>query len=322
MGHGPELAERMVDEGDGGALGWRNGPTAAEEVDLEVGIDPAAQMERQMQIQKGGGRTRPDGRALLRQGFGPSGIGTQAGGAADGGILVGDLAIQDDLSGRVIADVFIGQQRHQTLLQGSETTFDFAFGLRAGGDQMGHAQGGEGALELGTGIPIIGQGIMAKEAQAVGIDDQRQGVLEKEPAKMLEVIPSGVGGDEDRAQEFSRMIIHGQQQGLFGGGRPPLVAGGVVLPKFAQPGAFPAATGLGAWGGRADEVGEMGADKGGDGLPMSLETEAAGQLIGYELKVGRGLQRDKLFEELAGFRWPSGPVAATGESRAERRAVL
>ena len=322
MGHGPELAERVVDEGDGRALGWRNGPTAAEEVDLEVGIDAAAQVERQMPVQQGGGRARPDGRALLRQGFGPSGIGTQAGGAADGGILVGDLAIQDDLSGRVIADVFIGQQRHQTLLQGSETTFDFAFGLRARGDQMGHAQGGEGALELGTGIAVIGHGIMAKEAQAVGIHDQRQGVLEKEPAKMLEVIPSGVGGDEDRAQELAGMIIHGQQQGLFVGGRPPLVEGGVVLPKFAQPGAFPAATGFGAWGWLADEVGEMGADKGGDRLPMAFETEAAGQLIGYELKVGRGLQRDKLFEELAGCRWPSGPVAATGEPRAERRSVL
>ena len=95
-----------------------------------------------------------------------------------------------------------------------------------------------------------------------------------------------------------------------------------MLPKFAQPGAFPAATGFGAWGWLADEVGEMGADKGGDGLPMPLETETAGQFIGHQLKVGRGLQRDKLFEELAGFRWPSGPVAATREPRAERRSVL
>ena len=203
MGHGPELAERMVDEGDGCSLGWSNGPTAAQEVDLEVGIDPAAQVERQMQVQQGGGRTRPYGRARLRPGFGPSGLGTPAGGAADGGILVGDLAIQDDLRGGVIADVFISQERHQALLQGAKAAFDFAFGLRAGGDQMSYPQGGEGALELGTGIAVIGHGIMAKEAQAVGIDDQRQGVLEKEPAKMLEVIPSGVGGDEDRAQELA-----------------------------------------------------------------------------------------------------------------------
>ena len=61
-----------------------------------------------MQVQQGCGRARADDRALLGQGFGPSGIGTQASGAADGGILVGDLAIQDDLSGGVIADAFIG----------------------------------------------------------------------------------------------------------------------------------------------------------------------------------------------------------------------
>ena len=68
---------------------------------------------------------------------------------------------------------------------------------------MGYAQGGKGALELGTGIPIIGHGIMAKKAQAVGVDDQRQGVLEKEPAKMLEMIPGGVSGDKDRAQKLA-----------------------------------------------------------------------------------------------------------------------
>ena len=73
---------------------------------------------------------------------------------------------------------------------------------------------------------------MAKEAQAVGIHDQGQGVLDKEAAKMLEMIPSGVGGDKDSAQELARMVIHGQQEGLLFLGRPPLVDGGIVLPEF------------------------------------------------------------------------------------------
>jgi len=64
---------------------------------------------------------------------------------------------------------------------------------------MGYAQGGKGALELGTGIPIIGHGIMAKEAQAIGVDDPGQGVLAEESAKMREVIPGRIGGDKDRA---------------------------------------------------------------------------------------------------------------------------
>src|ERR1035437_5775124 len=258
---------------------WRHGPAAAQEVDLEAGIDPAAQVERPRQVQPGGGRTRPDGRALFRQGFGPGGLGTPAGGAADGGILAGDLAIQDDLRGGVIADVFLSQERHQARLQGAKAAFDFAFGLRAGGGQMSYPQGGEDALELGTGIAVIGHGIMAKEAPAAGIDDQRQGVLEQAPAKMLEMIPSGVGGDKDRAQEFSRMISHGQQPGLFGGGRQPLVEGGVVLPELAQPGAFPAATGLGAWGWRAAEGGGKGGGArggaGGGGAGASDDEETA-----------------------------------------------
>ena len=95
---------------------------------------------------------------------------------------------------------------------------------------MGYPQSGEGALELGTGIPVIGHGIMAKEAKTVGVHDQRQAVPEKEAAKMLEMIPSGVGGDKDGARELAGMVIHGQQQGLLFLGGPPLVDGGIVLP--------------------------------------------------------------------------------------------
>jgi hypothetical protein len=73
---------------------------------------------------------------------------------------------------------------------------------------------------------------VAKEAEAVGVDHHRQAVAEKEATKVLKVIPSGVGRDKDRAQEFARMIINGQEQGLFFIGRPPLVDGGIVLPEF------------------------------------------------------------------------------------------
>jgi len=311
-----------MDEGDGGALGCGDGPAAAQEIDLVVGVDSAAQMECQMQVQQGGWRARSDGRAPIHQRLLPGRIGTVAGGAADRGILVGHLAIQDDLSGGVIADVFVSQERDQALLQGAEAAFDLAFGLWAGRDQVGYTQGGKGALELRAGIPIIGHGIMAKEAQAISVNDQRQAVLQQEPAKMLEVIPSCIGGDEDRAQKFSRMIIDGQQQGLLGGGGPPLVDGRIVLPQFAQAGAFPTAAGLEARFGLADEVGEMRSDKGGDGLPMAFETEAGGQFIRHQLKVGRFLQRDKIFEELGGLRWPIWPVATTRELGAELGAVL
>ena len=58
-------------------------------------------------------------------------------------------------------------------------------------------------MELRTRITVIGHGIMAKKTQTVGIHDHWQVVLGKEAAKMLEMIPSGVGGDKDGAQELA-----------------------------------------------------------------------------------------------------------------------
>ena len=97
---------------------------------------------------------------------------------------------------------------------------------------MSDPQSGKGALKLRTGITVIGHGIMAQEAQAVGVNRHWQAVPEKEAVKMLEMIPSGVGGDKDPTQEFSGMIIDRQEQGLLFIGRPPLVDGGIVLPEF------------------------------------------------------------------------------------------
>ena len=238
-------------------------------------------------------------------------------GATNGGILVGDLAIQDDLRGGVIADGFVSQERYQALLQSPKAAFDFTFGLRAGSDPMGHTQGGEGALKLGTGIAVIGHGIMAQKAEAIGMDDQGYAVLEKEPAKMLEMIPRRIGRDKDCAQKFSGMILNGQQQGLLVGGRPPWVEGGIVLPEFARTGAFPAAAGFGAGCWLADEVGEMRLDKSGDRLAMTLEVKAEGQFIGGQLKVGRLLQGNEILQKLDGRRWPIWPMVPAGEFGAE-----
>jgi len=106
------------------------------------------------------------------------------------------------------------------------------------------AQGGESALELGAGIPAIGGGLMAEQGQAIGIKSDRDAVEGKSPAEVLEVVPSGVGGDKDGGQEFARVVIHRQQEGLLIGGGPPLMDGGIMLPEFTHTGPFPAATDL------------------------------------------------------------------------------
>jgi len=154
---------------------------------------------------------------------------------------------------------------------------------------------------------------MAKEAQAVSVHDHRQAVPEKEAAKMLEMIPSGVGGDKDRAQEFAGMIIDGQQQGLLFIGGPPLVDGGIVLPQFIDVGAFPTPPGFGTRFGLADEVRKVGSGKSGHRLSMALESEAGCQLVGDQLEVGRLLERNELLEEGDGFRRPVRPMVAAGE---------
>jgi len=288
-------------------------PALTQKVDLVIGVDASFQMERQMEVQQGCWRTGTRGRTLFRQGLLPSGIRAEAGGAANGGVLALNLAVEHDLCGGIVADFFIGQDGHQAFLQGAKTAFDFAFGLRAWGDQMGHAQSGEGALELRTRIPIIGHGIMAKEAEAVGVDDQRQAVLEKEAAKMLEMIPSGVGGDKDCAQEFAGMVIDGQQQSLLFSGWPPLVDGGIVLPQFIDAGAFPAPAGFGTRFRLADEIGKMGSGEGGHRRAMTLEAETGFQFVSHQLEVGRFVQREKLLEEGQGFRRPVRPMVAAGK---------
>ena len=96
MGDGPELSERVVDQGDCGSFGGRDGPPLAQEIDLAVGIDAAFEVERQMEVQQGGWGTGTGGAALFCEGFFPGGLGAQAGGAANGGVLALHLPVEDE----------------------------------------------------------------------------------------------------------------------------------------------------------------------------------------------------------------------------------
>ena len=280
-------------------------PALAEKIDLAVGVDPSFQVESQMEVEQGCGWAGSGGGARFGQGFGPGGIGAEASGTAKGGILALNLAVEHDLCGGIVTGFFVGEKGDEAFLQGYKAAFDLAFGLGAGGDEMGYPQSAEGALEFGTGIPVIGHGIMAKEAQAVGVDDQRQAVPEKEAAKVLEMIPGGVGGDEGRAQEFAGMIIHREQQGLLLLGGPPLMDGRIMLPQFVKARAFPSSPGFGAGFGLADKNGKVGSNISGHGLAMALKTETDFQFVGHQLEVGRLLERNELLDKGDGFRRPS-----------------
>lgn len=75
----------------------------------------------------------------------------------------------------------------------------------------------------------------------------------EDAAEVLEVMPRGVSGHKGAGEELAGMIIEREQEGLLGGGGPPLVDRGIVLPEFAAAGALPAAARLGNRGGRTNQ---------------------------------------------------------------------
>src|SRR5580658_4235971 len=70
LGDDPELAIRMINEGDGLASRGCDGPAATEEINLVVVVYPATAVEGQMEIEQAGvGPGLQDG-ALFALGFG------------------------------------------------------------------------------------------------------------------------------------------------------------------------------------------------------------------------------------------------------------
>jgi len=142
----PELAVGMVNKGHGMALRGADKPASAEEVDLMIGIAAAAEVKSQMEVKQAGVGTGSHGVALLSLGLSPCVIGREAGGTANGLVLPFQLLIEEGRS--IFGDRFKELEGDQTLLEGSKTAFNFSFGLRTWGNQVGNAQGGERALEL------------------------------------------------------------------------------------------------------------------------------------------------------------------------------
>ena len=311
-----------MNEGHGLPGGGTDGPTVPEEVNLVIGVDAAAQVQRQVQVQQAGIGTDTPDRAPLGLRLGAGVVGGEAGGAAGGAVLPDQFAGEQFLGGGVSGYFLIGQQCDQAVLEGAEAAFDFTLGLRAGSDKVSNAQRGQGALELGAGIASVGGGHMAEQGQAVGVESHGQTVDGEEAAEVLEVMPSGVGGDEGGAEEFAGMVIDGEQQGLLGLGGPPLVDGGVVLPEFAKAGALPAAAGLGRRRGGVDQEWEVAASVGGNGFSVPVEGEAGGQLIGDELVVGGPLEGQEGLKELLDRRGPGRVMVAAGESGGKSRRLV
>ena len=230
--------------------------------------------------------------------------------------------VEESLCGAVSVDALEREQGQKAILKGAETALDLAFGLGTRSDEMGDSQRGERPLEFRAGIPAIGRGLVAEEGQSVGVEGHRATMPEEGAAEVFEMMPGGVGRDKSGAEVFAGMVVDGKEEGLLVVGRPPRVDGGVVLPEFADAGALPTPLGFGDGKRLQDEVGEVGARVGGDGLAIPVEGEAVGKLVGDELEIRRALEGQEGPEEGSDLWGPTLVVIAAGDARGEAWSVV
>lgn len=282
----PEALVGMVDDGYDFIWHRSDGPVFTQEVQSIIGIEAALEVEGQMQIQEGHRWDRAQVVAFFFEGQFPGGVGGQVGGATDLVLVVPvDLDLEQSVGVFIIGDFFISQEGDQAVLQGAEAAFDFAFGLGIGSDAMSHAQRSEGALELGMGVePVVGGGV-AKERQSIGVKAGGRAVLFDHRTKMNKVRPSGIAGGEGAAEDFTGVIVQGQDEVGITFGGPPGMRRTVVLPEFADARALPAPTGFGAafWSG--NQMSEVRSGIGGDGGAGAVKIKLASQFIGQQRKV-------------------------------------
>lgn len=200
-------------------------------------------------------------------------------------VLLLQFVVEDLLSGTVVVDALEGQE-----------------GLKA--------------------IAAIGRGLVAEEGQAVGVDRHRAAMAEEGATEVFEMMPGSVGWDESGAEVLAGMVVDGEEEGLLVVGWPPGVDGGVVLPEFADPGAFPAPLGLGEGKRLEYEVWEVRAGVSGDGLAIPMEEEAGGELVGDELEVRGALEGQEGLKEASDLQGPTLLMIAPGDALGEALRVV
>ena len=174
----------------------------------------------------------------------PDGERDAPGAALTGAILTLEFHLENLVGVQRSGDFCVGKEGDKAALEGAETTFDFAFCLRSGCDEMGDAEAAQGALKLAFRVGAVAAGAGTKKAQRIGINGLGDAVVFKGAAEVAKVIPSGVGDDETGRDIEAGMIVHREQKNLLVRGRPPLVDGAIVLPKLTDVG--PAKTPVGA----------------------------------------------------------------------------
>ena len=234
----------------------------------------------------------------------------QARAALASAVLAADFHLEDLIGMLPSLNSGVSQERDEASLESAKAAFDLAFGLRSRSDKVNHAKAEQSALELASRIAVVVGGAWAKEAQRVGVDSVWQPVEFESAPEVTEVIPCCLGRDETSGNIEAGMVIDGEQKDLFGGGRPPLVDGTVVLIKLSDVCAAEAAVGaLFSRDGR-DEVGEVSFDMNLDARSRPLEVAEALKFVCHELVVGRVLQGQEVLKECPDFFGPNAAMSA------------
>ena len=311
----PELAIWMEDNGEGLEERGSDGPAAAEQFDGMIVGRAALEMDGEVEVAESGGRSGLEAGAAFIEGELPGRVWDQPGGAAGAvGVVPGDLLGEQGVGGIEVTDACGAQQAHQAVLESAKAAFDFALGLRIGRDAVGNAQAEQRALELGA--DIVGAGVWrgAEEREAVGVVGARGAVSGDGGACATEVRPSRLVRDEATGDDFARVVVEGEDEDGFGSSRPPLMRGGIVLPKFADGAGLPAAARFWAGlGSRRGQLRQMSAAPRGDGGAGAVKIQAAREFVGEQSEIERAAVREELAGKGSGIGRPRrGVIAAAG----------
>ena len=225
-------------------------------------------------------------------------------------VVSGQEVPQEGVGRLIGSHFFVTENRADAVLQMGEAAFDFAFGLRVRGHAMIDAQAQESALELAAGLDLRFGAGGAKEAQGVGVDGGGKSVALEGGTEVTEVPPSGVGRHETARDQLARVIVFGENEGLFLLARPPLMNGTVVLPKLADLGALPAPPGARQGARPSHKVREMSGDMANYGGAGTNEAKARLEFIGDQSAVQRLASRQECFQESGDFLGPAFSVIA------------
>jgi len=117
LGDDPEALFGMMDQGHV-LVGHRgDGPVFAEEIQGVISVEAALEIQGQVQVEQRHGRHGAMVVAFLLEGELPRRVGRQLRSATDVVFVVpGDLGAEQGVGGRVVGDVFVGQQGDQPIL--------------------------------------------------------------------------------------------------------------------------------------------------------------------------------------------------------------